>query len=147
MIQKPRPFSTTFFSTQELSLSVVQGLAITLGTLFIYQFAFQNYSSELITRTMVFTSLITANVFLTLANRSFYYSIVTTIRYKNDLVLGIIGVTIVLTATFIYYPPLSGFFNFTSLTLSQLAVASLTGFISVIWFEVYKMYKRRETIR
>jgi hypothetical protein len=32
-------------------------------------------------------TLIASNIFLTLENRSFYYSIFTTIRYKNNLVL------------------------------------------------------------
>ena len=144
MIQKPRPFSTTFFSASELSVSIVQGLAITIGTLFIYQYAFQNFNSELITRTMVFTTLVTANIFLTLINRSFYYSIITTLGYKNNMVAGIVVLTLILTASFIFIQPLSAFFQLTSLTFNQLAVAMLTGFISVIWFELVKIHKRRE---
>jgi Ca2+-transporting ATPase len=142
MIQKPRPFTTTFFSLSELSVSIVQGLAITLGTLFIYQYAFQNFNSELITRTMVFTTLVTANIFLTLVNRSFYYSVITTLGYKNNMVAGIVVLTVILTASFIFIQPLSAFFQLTSLSFNQLAVAMLTGFISVIWFELVKIYKR-----
>ena len=143
MIQKPRRFSNTFFSLSELGISVVQGLAITLGVLFIYQYSFQNFNSETITRTMVFTTLISANIFLTLVNRSFYYSIITTIRYKNNLVGAIIAVTIVLTAAFIFIPFLSSFFQLTALDVNQLLVAVLTGFISVTWFELVKLYKRK----
>lgn len=145
MLQKPRPFSSTFFSWGELSVSVVQGLVITLGTLFIYQYAFHKFNSELITRTMVFTTLITANIFLTLVNRSFYYSILTTIRYKNTMVPGIIVLTMILTAGFIFIKPLSSFFELTSLTVHQLSIAMLTGFISVTWFGLVKVYKRRKT--
>lgn len=145
MTQKPRPFSTTFFSLKELSLSVVQGLVITIGTLLVYQYAFENFNNELITRTMVFTTLISANIFLTLVNRSFYFSIATTIRYKNNMVAGIISLTLVLTASFIFFEPLSVFFEFTSLTISQLLIALLVGLLSVIWFELVKMFKRRKT--
>jgi P-type Ca2+ transporter type 2C len=144
MTQKPRPTSNTFFSWRELSDSVVQGFVITLGILFIYQYALQNFGSELLTRTMVFTTLIAANVFLTLVNRSFYYSIATTIRYKNNMVPAIIGVTIILTASFIFIRPFATFFDFAPLTFSQLAISMLTGFISVIWFELAKAYKRRK---
>lgn len=144
MRQNPRPFTTTFFSLGELSVSVVQGLAITLGILFIYQYAFQNFNSELITRTMVFTTLITANIFLTLVNRSFYYSIVTTtILYKNSLVAGIITLTLTLTASFVFIKPLSTFFQLTALDANQILAATATGFISVIWFELIKLHKRR----
>ena len=145
MSQKPRPISTSFFSWQELSASVAQGLAITLGILFIYQYALQNFGSELITRTMVFTTLIAANIFLTLVNRSFYYSIATTILYKNNMVPAIIAVTILLTASFIFVQPFATFFDFTPLTFSQLAISVLIGFMSVIWFELVKAYKRRTT--
>ena len=97
----------------------------------------------MITRTMVFTTLIAANIFLTLVNRSFYYSIATTILYKNNMVPAIIAVTITLTACFIFVKPFAIFFDFAPLTFSQLAISSLTGFISVIWFELVKAYKRR----
>ena len=33
--------------------------------------------------------------------------------------------------------------NFNSLTLNQLTVAVVTGSISVIWFELVRIYKRR----
>ena len=66
MSQKPKSISTTFFNLKELSLSVFQGLFITLGTLFVYQFAVANNYNEALTRTMVFTVLITANISNTL---------------------------------------------------------------------------------
>ena len=84
MLQKPRPFTDTFFNWKELSTSIIQGLVITLGTLFVYQYCVNSNYNEAITRTMVFTCLVTANIFLTLSNRSFYYSIFTTIQYKNN---------------------------------------------------------------
>src|SRR5690606_29944020 len=75
MLQKPKALTTNFFNWNELSTSIIQGLVITTGTLFIYQYSVINGYSEELTRTMVFTVLITANIFLTLINRSFYYSI------------------------------------------------------------------------
>src|SRR5690606_4186834 len=53
MLQKPRPFSTTFFNWQELSVSIAQGLAITIGILLIYQYSFHQFGNEEVTRTMV----------------------------------------------------------------------------------------------
>ncbi|MGY0036474.1 cation-translocating P-type ATPase [Pedobacter sp. NJ-S-72] len=63
MLQKPRPFTVTFFNFKELLTSVVQGLMITAGTLFIYQYAVNKNYNEALTRTMVFTGLIAANIF------------------------------------------------------------------------------------
>lgn len=50
--------------------------------------------SESVTRTMVFVVLVTANIFLNLINRSFYFSLWTTLHYKNNLVGYIIGLTV-----------------------------------------------------
>nr|MBP6759347.1 HAD-IC family P-type ATPase [Flavobacterium sp.] len=41
MSQKPRPFTTTFFNLKEITISIVQGLVITLGLLFVYQHCVQ----------------------------------------------------------------------------------------------------------
>ncbi|MFA6246174.1 MAG: cation-translocating P-type ATPase [Mucilaginibacter sp.] len=143
MLQKPRPFSTTFFNWKELTTSIVQGLVITIGTLASYQYAVNKGADEQLTRTMVFTCLITANIVLTLVNRSFYYSLFTTIRYKNNLVLIIIGVTLLISASLIYLKPLAGFFGFEPLNIYQLAISMAIGFISVIWFELYKWRARK----
>lgn len=142
MIQKPRPFSNTFFNWKELTTSIVQGLMITVGTLLIYQYAVYEGFSEIITRTMVFTTLIAANIFLTLVNRSFYYSILTTIRYKNNLVLLIIGITLAITVGLLFIPPLAKFFEFEALNLAQGLVSIWTGFLFVIWYEIIKWRKR-----
>ncbi|WP_432714308.1 cation-translocating P-type ATPase, partial [Pedobacter sp.] len=69
MLQKPRPFSSTFFHRKELSTSIIQGIVITAGALITYQYAVYLDVGEKTTRTMVFTVLIVANIFLTLINR------------------------------------------------------------------------------
>jgi Ca2+-transporting ATPase len=94
---------------------------------------------------MVFTALISANIFLTLVNRSFYYSVLTTLKYKNNLVLWIIGLPLVVTAALIYIKPFALFFGFTQLPLEQLAISIGIGFASVIWIELYKLLKRKKS--
>jgi P-type Ca2+ transporter type 2C len=143
MSQPPRPYTTTFFSWKELSTSILQGLIITVGTLFTYQYSVQNAYNEHLTRSMVFTTLITANVFLTLVNRSFYYSFLTTIKYKNDLVLLIIVITIALTGLLLYVDPFTNFFELEHLEIAQLRVCICVGFISVIWIELVKWWNRK----
>ncbi len=142
MLQSPRPFTSTFFNWKELATSIIQGLAITSGTLFTYQYAIRNGYNEAIVRTMVFTVLISANIFLTLVNRSFYYSILTTLRYKNNLVLLIIAITTSITALLLYVKPLTKFFLFEQLTFVQLGISIGIGFVSTVWYEAIKGLKR-----
>ena len=143
MKQPPKALTTTFFNWKELSVSIIQGLVIALAAMFIYQFAVRQGNNKAVTRTMTFTVLIVANVFLTLINRSFYYSIITTLKYKNKMVWAIIATTLILLALLLFVPTLTRFFDFQQLSISQLTVAILVGFTSVIWFEVVKMFKSR----
>ncbi len=147
MSQKPKPLSITFFNLKELSISIIQGLFITIGTLSVYQYAVASDYNEDITRTMVFTVLITANIFLTLINRSFYYSILTTLKYKNNMVLIIVFITMTLVGFILYVKPLTAFFEFETLNWVQLLTCILIGFISVIWYEVVKIIKRAKVSR
>ncbi|MEP6464656.1 MAG: cation-translocating P-type ATPase [Parafilimonas sp.] len=142
MLQKPRPFTASFFNWKELTTSLIQGLAITAGTLFVYQYSVYQSFSEAHTRAMVFTVLIAANIFLTLVNRSFYYSIFTTIRYKNNLILLIIAITILITGLLLFVPVLANFFQFEVMSISQLFTCIVIGFVSVIWYELVKIKNR-----
>ncbi|HEY6143425.1 MAG TPA: cation-translocating P-type ATPase [Flavobacterium sp.] len=144
MLQKPRPFTTTFFNLKEITISIIQGLVITIGLLFVYQQCVSDNCTENVTRTAVFLTLITSNVFLTLANRSFFYSIVTTLAYKNNLVLLIIGITVLITCLLLMVPVFSHFFMFDKVSASQIGMSISVGFISVMWIEIYKAFKRKK---
>lgn len=146
MIKKPRPFASVFFNRVELTTSIIQGLMITIGALVAYQYAVAQGFGEHITRTMVFTVLIAANIFLTLVNRSFYYSVLTTLKHKNNLVVIIIGITIVITGVLLFVKPLTDFFEFEQLSLAQIAVSVGIGFVSVIWYELIKWGKRIKAV-
>jgi Ca2+-transporting ATPase len=143
MLLKPRPFSTTFFKLKEIAISIIQGLAITIGLLFVYRFCVADNCSENVTRTTIFLTLISSNIFLTLTNRSFYYSIFTTLGYKNNLVLIIIGITILITGLLLFVPIFAHFFQFESVSGFQMGLSILVGFVSVLWIEIYKYFKRK----
>ncbi|MBK9224390.1 MAG: cation-translocating P-type ATPase [Flavobacterium sp.] len=146
MLQKPRPLTTTFFNLNEITISIVQGLLITLGLLFVYQYCVGENFSEKYTRTTIFLTLIASNIFLTLENRSFYYSIFTTIRYKNNLVVMIIGITIGITTLLLSVPIFLKFFMFEKVNAFQIGFSVLVGFVSVMWIEIYKIVQRSRTL-
>ena len=142
MILPPKALTASFFSWKELSVSIIQGLIITAGVLTAYQYSVYHGNNEAVTRTITFTVLIIANIFLTLINRSFYYSILTTIRYKNNSVIYIILITLLIIASLIFVKPLTSFFNFEQLNFIQILLCTGIGFLSVIWYEFVKIIKR-----
>ncbi len=144
MQRKPRKMTETFLNWKELSISIIQGLIITAGVLFAYQWAVQNGSNEETTRSMVFATLIFANIFLSLVNRSFVHSIFQSFKNRNMLFPIIIGATLILLFALLYIPPFAGFFHVTGLKIPELGMTFLIAAVSVLWFEIYKWIKRRK---
>lgn len=142
MDRPPRALGQTFFGSRELLTSIVQGLVITAGMLAVYYYALQQGLSEVQTRSMVFLSLLVANIFLTLVNRSFYYSILRTLGYRNGRMFWVLGVTILLMVLIVGLPPLAAFFRISSLPLPLLGIALATGMITTLWFEIVKFWTR-----
>ncbi len=142
MSQKPRPITETFLTWRELTLSIIQGLIIAAGVLFVYQLTSRNGGDEELTRTMVFTTLIFANILLSLANRSFFYSMFESFKNKNLLLLVITALTLLILGMMLYVLPVSNFFKLTSLTVNELLTALSVAILSVMWFEIYKLIKR-----
>ena len=142
MLKPPRFVTSDFLNTNELMISVLQGLMITAGVLIVYRLAiFSGYGEDQV-RTMLFLTLITSNILLTLVNRSFYYSVIDSLKYRNPLLPIIILITILLTAVIILFPSVAAFFKLCPLTLKQVGICSFIAMISVFWFELYKYYKR-----
>lgn len=143
MKKPPRKLSSTFFSLNELSLSIIQGIMITVSCLWMgYHYMESNHSIEEV-RTIIYATLIFSNVFLTLSNRSFYYSVLKTLGYKNRLIPLILSLSILILLLSIYYPPLQIIFGFVPLQIHVLSYCLLAAFIGVLWIEIYKFMRRR----
>ncbi|MDZ7648632.1 MAG: cation-translocating P-type ATPase [Cytophagales bacterium] len=143
MTRQPRKMSTTFFSMQELSMSIAQGLVITAVCLGLGYYFMQTGASETFVRTVIYTTLIFSNLFLTLVNRSFYYSILTTIRYKNVLIPLILSISLIVLFLSIYVHPLQRIFDFEILSPDKILLCLAVAFAGVVWVEIFKWIKRK----
>ena len=144
MRRPPRPLGLTFLSWKELSISIWQGLVITLGTLGTYQLAVHQGHGEELVRTLVFCTLLAANIGLTLVDRSFTASAFRTFFNHNVLLRIVLVLTVVLVAAMLQIAPLRALFQLAVPTALQLLGAVGIGLASVAWFEVYKWAKRRK---
>jgi len=63
-------------------------------------------------------------------------------KYKNNLILWVIGITVFITGLLLYVDILSRFFEFEKLTIAQLGIGISVGFVSVIWVELLKWRNR-----
>lgn len=143
MQRPPRALTDTFLNGRELMTSILQGLVITVGVLGMYRYAVSQGGSEEFTRTMVFTTLVLANVFLSLVNRSFYFSVLETLRYKNRLLVGILLISLMMLTLMLYVDPVTSFFHLMTPHWIDLLKCAGVAAISVLWFDVVKLINGR----
>ena len=143
MNKPPRKLSRSFFSINELSISIIQGIFITASCLGMGYYYMVNEYSIVEVRTIIYSTLIFSNIFLTLSNRSFYYSIFTTIRYPNRLIPMVLGISMLILVLSIYYKPFQDIFEFVPLSFNEFSYGLLAAFIGVMWVEILKFIKRR----
>jgi Ca2+-transporting ATPase len=140
----PRDRNKGLFTTSELVIAILQGIMITVAVLFLYYFFMRGGSTIEETRTIVFTTLILSNVFLTFTNRSMTKSIIQTIRYKNILAPFIL----VISAGFLYIlhfsPPVRELFQLAPIPATVFWLCLAMAFISVMWFEIYKILQPKK---
>ena len=144
MRQPPRPVTYSFLNWREMGISFMQGLMITAGIMFMYQYSVSRGGSEEMTRTLVFMTLVLSNIFLTLVNRSFINSFIDSMRDKNPLVPAVIGITVSMLAMMLLIPFVRDFFHLTIPSLHSLWLSLLVAAVSVFWFEGWKWFKRRQ---
>jgi len=142
MQRPPRALTDTFLNWRELTISIIQGLVITAGILWLYQYSANHGNDEAKTRALVFTTLIFSNILLSLVNRSFYYSMLESFKNRNVLLAGISVLVVLLLMIILYVSPVSEFFSVKALSIKELGLALLTASVSVLWFEIYKFIKR-----
>lgn len=137
MALPPRKRKTGLFKPVELLVSIVQGLAITAGVLILYHEFMKGYSLEK-TRTIVFTTLVCSNIFLTFSARSFTKTIYHTIRYKNNLAPLVLIISIVFLLLFQFVSGVRNLFGMTFLSLPEFFLCLAVALATVAWFELYK---------
>jgi Ca2+-transporting ATPase len=138
MRKPPRDPKASLFSLKDMGISLLQGFLIAATVLGMYLYAVHLGKDEEAVRSFIFVTLVSANLFLTLATRSFEYVIWHTIRYKNKTFPFILGLSVLLLLVIVYIPPVQHLFKMAALSPIELGECVLAGFISVAWFELYK---------
>lgn len=142
MQRAPRKLTAGFLSAKQLQISIAQGLMITAGCLGLGNYFMQHDAGEATVRTIIFITLLFSNIFLTLVNRSFNYSVATTLRYKNYMITVVIFVALAFIFSFLFVPFLRTLFLLETITLSSFVKCVAVAFISTIWVEFFKQYKK-----
>lgn len=138
MMQPPRKISHTFLSGKQLMFSVVQGIIISVASLGIGYYYLKSGRSQEETRSVIFITLLLANTFLTLFNRSFIYPVFKTIHYKNKLLIFILFLNLTFIILFLFLPFLQKIFGLTALSVPEVLICTGLALFSTAWVEAFK---------
>ncbi len=136
-----RSDTNNLLNSSQLLISISQGLAITLGCVVVGYYANLMKFDEVTTRSFIFSTLIFANVFLTLINRSFSQTIFQTIKRKNRLVPVIISISLLLLILILNVPSLNILFGVSPLTAKEFLIPILIAMAATFWMEIIKYFK------
>ncbi|MGN6179319.1 MAG: cation-translocating P-type ATPase [Mucilaginibacter sp.] len=138
MIMPPRMVTADLLSYRELGTAAIQGLAIATGVFLIYGLAVYLHQDENTTRALVFITLTSANIFLTLIDRSIYRANQRRKMHKNRSLTVMISITLFLLIMIFLIPSIRNFFGFKLPEVKLTVCAILTALLSVVWFEAVK---------
>ncbi len=141
MTRKPRSMDKKLFNREAVVVAFLQGFVVLLIVALIFVTSINQGLGEQTARTMAFATIVTANLALILANRSWAHTIIGTLRKPNKAFWWILAIATVALIVVIYVPQLSGLFNFSPLNPMNLLISIGAGISSIIWFEIYKATK------
>ena len=133
--------TNNLLNSKQLFVTVLQGLMITLGCLIIGFYGSYNELGEVKIRSLIFSTLIFSNIFLTLVNRSFSQSILQTIKQRNRLIPIIISISLALLLLILNVSYFGNLFSVGPLDLNEYFYSIIFALIFTLWIEPIKYFK------
>lgn len=147
MNRPPRGTKGKFFGGGKIVMTCTQGVSILLVVLAVYFTSlYLGYAEEEV-RTMCFITLIISNLMTIQTNRSWESTIFQIFATPNKSFKWIVSLALVLLTAVITIPFLGGLFSFTLLGTSEILISVGAGFLSIVWFEIYKAHNNRKRIQ
>jgi P-type Ca2+ transporter type 2C len=140
MQRPPRHPKEPLFGRKTVGLAVLQGSGILVVTLSIFVITLYGGQGELDARVLTFTTLILANLGLILSESSSSRLSLKILKSPNPTLWWTIGGGLFFLAIVLYIPFLRNLFSFSFLHSIDLAICLGGGVISLLWFELLKIF-------
>jgi Ca2+-transporting ATPase len=146
MRRPPRDPRERLFSRRSVGIALVQGAGVLAVVFAVFAIALSRGREADAARAMTFTTLIVANLALILTNRSWSRTIAQSFRSRNTALAWVLGGGAALLALVLSMPLLRDLFRFSKLDAGDVAISVAAGLASILWFEVFKMLRRRKSL-
>jgi Ca2+-transporting ATPase len=144
MERPPRGTGEPLFSRPQLALGVILGLGVLAAVAVVLAHAHASGRSDEAARTLAFTTLVAGNIALIFANRSHALTLFEMATHENRPLWWVVPITAAALIAAIYIPAASEIFRFEPVPPGDAALAAAMGFASVLWYDLYKISRRRD---
>ncbi len=143
MQRPPRDPHESLFGKSILLISLAQGIVVMLAAFSVMTYAMSISDSADTIRTLTFTTVVVANLGLILVNRSWEHAFLSTLKRKNIASWWVIGGAFGFLVFTLTQPFMQQIFHFSLVSPAQFLICFLAASGGVIWFEWYKLIKRK----
>lgn len=138
MRRPPRNANEPLFGKSMVLISFMQGLLVLLASLAVLGYVLHHGASETEARALVFSTLVSGNLGLILANRSWRHSFLQGLSSRNPALWWVVVGAFTFLILALYLPALQKVFHFSPVTIGSLLISLAAGLCSAFWFEWYK---------
>ena len=148
MERKPIRMGSALLDREGIWIAILQGISVLCGVLSTFFFSLsQGYSEERV-RSLTFGTLMISNLLLILINRSRSLSLLSTLaRRRNPSVIWISALVAAVIGVLFNVTPVSSAFGLERLSFFDYTGIAIMSFISIAWFDIWKLIKKREEER
>lgn len=138
--------SKNLLNFSELSIAIIQGVVVTLGCILAGFVAFQLGLEYESIRSYVFYTLIFANIFLTLSNRSYNENFFDSMKQPNKFVPFVVFVPILFLLLINYLSFINDLFMLEKVSLIEICVLFGVGLLFSLWIEIFKFNSKPKAL-
>jgi P-type Ca2+ transporter type 2C len=143
MRHPPRAAREPLLGRQTFTVSILQGLSVLAVAVGVFAVAHYGGRGDEEARALTFTTLVLANLALIFTNRSWGKTILGGLRSPNPALWWVAGGTLCFLGLVIYVPLSRALFRFSVHHLHDFAICLGAAILSIVWFEVFKLWKAR----
>ena len=144
MERPPRRPGERLFTPASLVIGLLLGASVLAAVAIVYGWALASGRGEEAARAMAFAALVAGNLALIFANRSHELTILEMSTRQNAALWWIVSGTLAALCVVIYVPGAAQVFRFAPLAPGDLAIAAVSGFAAVAWYDLRKIARRRK---
>ncbi len=141
MKRPPRNLHEPLFNFETISISLFQGIGVLIATFALFLLSIKSGMNELEARSFAFASLVLSNLMLIAINLSWRKNIHKILLSANKILLIVFVGALSSLFIVLNVPFFTGLFHLAPLSPKDFALIGAVVFFSLIWFEIFKIFK------